>query len=1081
MSSHSVQDNNNDDHSLAPDASGLEGEAHSTITPISQSHDPPVKKSRSSSQRRRRKSRRITAMSSADSDEESENDRHSSASDTSDSEGEADSRTAPISRDYDPQARKPTSPDSEGKAHSKAPPISRDHDPEVETSGPPSPRRRRKRRRRTMAMSSADSDEESENDRHSSASDTSDSEGEADSRTAPISRDYDPQARKPTSPDSEGEGHSKTPPISRDQDPEVETSRPPSPRRRRKRRRRTMGMERAEYINRGHDPLDYERKFPEDKQYEELGQAARVWRTYLEECAIPDSEMVEGWRDGLDVLLVFAGLFSAVVTTFVAQTSQSLQVDYGKVTTLLLIELINVQRSASNGSLVDDVPHSDLTFHPSTSDSWVNGLWFTSLSLSLTAALFAVLTKQWIHQYMSASTGTPQQRCHMRQFRYMGLQQWGVGLIIGLLPVLMSASLAVFLVGLVVFLIPLRVSIASVVGAITFIAFSAYFVTNFLPVIYPSCPYKTPLSQYMFSIHAYIQQAISKLSPAHRAREARRLSLGPPSFTACTLGEAESKAVHHRVDDMNVQALVWLINTSSNPSVETIVMESTSCLQLKSVDFFRDHSNVDAYSACLRAFDTLLYEPDISLHEHKVDRLIRAILRFTSVAFYTYGPKPDKDTLSPTLYADLLCIRLDCEEESQELVMNSLMTDELTDLSLQPIIWAYLLQRASGYYDKPSPDKLVMMQLLFIKIPLFYWKANYAPSTCTFNTFEMKLPTYIHNYNARLGHMIKHSLHSYVAEQILHPYVHQSYYDFSRLRLLLSMVSSSTMRSVSPIAPFTPKESLFIMIIESIGAIIDIDSPHKDNDNRHTVLESLHTLITSDEFDNPLTPHEQTSALMMFFRVLNCTSPCPPNLKNGWCTLQLATKFVQIASRDLKCPRQLGTLLFQHTSFTNKTLASFISDLFKELCIQPNALCIFLCLIIPQLGTEHLGLHVYRQSLEYLHEPDNLFTSCTALIQQNDTQTLRCLALLQCRHGSWSSCIQQLEDSELDKEQVADFKAFIEAKCEGAYGKDDTAPEAENDRPLPVPQHPWSMVQHKVQQFMVSHRRKEPSHSHDPV
>ncbi|KAK0490359.1 hypothetical protein IW261DRAFT_1308438, partial [Armillaria novae-zelandiae] len=197
---------------------------------------------------------------------------------------------------------------------------------------------------------------------------------------------------------------------------------------------------------------DYEQKFPEDKQYEELGPTARVWRTYLEQCAASDGEMVEGWRDGLDVLLVFAGLFSAVVTTFVAQTSQSLQDDYAEVTTLLLIELINVQRSASNGSLVNDVPRSDLTFRPSTSDSWVNGLWFASLSLSLTAALFAVLTKQWIHQYLSAPSGTPRDSCRVRQFRYMGLQQWGVGIIIGLLPVLMSTSLAVFLVGLVIFI-----------------------------------------------------------------------------------------------------------------------------------------------------------------------------------------------------------------------------------------------------------------------------------------------------------------------------------------------------------------------------------------------------------------------------------------------------------------------------------------------------------------------------------------------------------------------------------------------------------------------------------------------------
>ncbi|KAK0457172.1 uncharacterized protein EV420DRAFT_1335897, partial [Desarmillaria tabescens] len=272
--------------------------------------------------------------------------------------------------------------------------------------------------------------------------------------------------------------------------------------------RTVFGMQQRITQAGGNDTFDYEQRFPEDKQYEELGPLARVWRTYLEECAKFDAEMAEGWRDGLDVLLVFAGLFSAVVTTFVAQTSQNLRVDYGQVTASLLFELIDVQRAAANGSLVNNIPRSGLTpfsdFRPTTSDSLVNGLWFTSLSFSLATALFAVLTKQWIHQYMAVPSGTPRDRCRIRQFRYMGLEQWGVGFIIGLLPVLMSALLCVFLVGLVIFLVPLQVSIASVVGTITFISFTAYFITNFLPIIYPSCPYKTPLSQYTFPLYSYI-------------------------------------------------------------------------------------------------------------------------------------------------------------------------------------------------------------------------------------------------------------------------------------------------------------------------------------------------------------------------------------------------------------------------------------------------------------------------------------------------------------------------------------------------------------------------------------------------
>ncbi len=36
-----------------------------------------------------------------------------------------------------------------------------------------------------------------------------------------------------------------------------------------------------------------------------MGPMARVWKTFLEEYSKFDSDMVEDWRDALDVLLVF--------------------------------------------------------------------------------------------------------------------------------------------------------------------------------------------------------------------------------------------------------------------------------------------------------------------------------------------------------------------------------------------------------------------------------------------------------------------------------------------------------------------------------------------------------------------------------------------------------------------------------------------------------------------------------------------------------------------------------------------------------------------------------------------------------
>ncbi|KAG7443318.1 uncharacterized protein BT62DRAFT_857054, partial [Guyanagaster necrorhizus] len=203
---------------------------------------------------------------------------------------------------------------------------------------------------------------------------------------------------------------------------------------------------------------DYEDKYPEDPIYEETAPTARVWRTYLDESQRFDADRVSDWRDTVDVLLVFAGLFSAVVSAFVVQFSQNLQPNYNQISAYLLFELVSIQQAISNGTTVD-FPLSSVNptadFTPATSVAWVNGLWFTSLALSLSAALISVLVKQWLHHYMILPSGTPRERSHIRQYRYMGLRRWQVPLIIGLLPMLMHLALAFFFIGLVVFLGPM--------------------------------------------------------------------------------------------------------------------------------------------------------------------------------------------------------------------------------------------------------------------------------------------------------------------------------------------------------------------------------------------------------------------------------------------------------------------------------------------------------------------------------------------------------------------------------------------------------------------------------------------------
>ncbi|KAL1729297.1 hypothetical protein EV714DRAFT_213090 [Schizophyllum commune] len=130
-----------------------------------------------------------------------------------------------------------------------------------------------------------------------------------------------------------------------------------------------------------------------------MGPNACFWRVYLDEGQIHDTELIEGWRDTLDVLLVFAGLFSAVVTTRVVRSSVALKPDYALISASLMIELVALQSAMTKDSIVDAVPASPMgldTLSASALDYWCNAFWFISRALSLSAALMAVLVKQWL-------------------------------------------------------------------------------------------------------------------------------------------------------------------------------------------------------------------------------------------------------------------------------------------------------------------------------------------------------------------------------------------------------------------------------------------------------------------------------------------------------------------------------------------------------------------------------------------------------------------------------------------------------------------------------------------------------------
>ncbi|KAG9093324.1 hypothetical protein FRC06_011566, partial [Ceratobasidium sp. 370] len=246
-------------------------------------------------------------------------------------------------------------------------------------------------------------------------------------------------------------------------------------------------------------PEAYER-MATDKPGEELAHDAALWKLYLEEADEHDQELVKGRHASLDMLLLFAALFSAILTAFIIESKDMLQQDPADATVALLLLIAQSQNRMELGL----PPPSDVatpaavpTFTPSTSARWVNGIWFTSLGLSLSAALVAMLAKEWLTAFLSSRPRPAHTHALLRQSRLEGLEKWWALHIIALLPSLLHASLLLFSIGLVIYLWTLDRIVAAVILSILGLTTLFYFVTALLGAVYEFCPFVTEISGYV--------------------------------------------------------------------------------------------------------------------------------------------------------------------------------------------------------------------------------------------------------------------------------------------------------------------------------------------------------------------------------------------------------------------------------------------------------------------------------------------------------------------------------------------------------------------------------------------------------
>ncbi|KAJ6551290.1 hypothetical protein B0H19DRAFT_1263959 [Mycena capillaripes] len=279
-----------------------------------------------------------------------------------------------------------------------------------------------------------------------------------------------------------------------------------------------------------------------------------MWGIYVSEAEKYDKVLVESWRDDMQGILIFAGLFSATVTGFLIESYKSLNADPGDAVVRLLTQIsrqLDAMNNGTGGSVTSRLPAS---FAPSASSLICNTLWFISLGLSLSCALIAILLGQWardfVHKVEMRSapvirgrilsylyygarrfcqemnySGRPglrpvikisfeisisqlsfiPQSGRLRLTRLPRIYSFNMHVVVEVVPLLIHASLFIFLVGLVAFLIPVNTIVMAVSATILVILVVVYSTFTILPITHFDCPYNTPLSAVLWSFLQWIR------------------------------------------------------------------------------------------------------------------------------------------------------------------------------------------------------------------------------------------------------------------------------------------------------------------------------------------------------------------------------------------------------------------------------------------------------------------------------------------------------------------------------------------------------------------------------------------------
>ncbi|KAK7038461.1 hypothetical protein R3P38DRAFT_545759 [Favolaschia claudopus] len=302
-----------------------------------------------------------------------------------------------------------------------------------------------------------------------------------------------------------------------------------------------------------------------------------MWAIYAGEAQKYDKGLVESWKSDMEGMLIFAGLFSAVLTAFLIESYKTLNPDPDDLTVLLLTRISEQIVASANGNTSNIPPPLELNDGgPTRAALACNALWFLSLGLSLSCALIATLLEQWAREFLHKTDihSAPVIRARVFSFLYYGLRRFNMHAIVDIIPLLLHLSLLLFFSGLVAFLVPVNTGIALIAAVMLFVVAATYSVLTVFPLRYLDSPYRTPLTGLFWRLYQYFKiQWTHHPSPSEHANKAGDSKFAVETMVAAISRVAAEPSVQRASRDL--KALVWTVksladDTELEPFVDAI-------------------------------------------------------------------------------------------------------------------------------------------------------------------------------------------------------------------------------------------------------------------------------------------------------------------------------------------------------------------------------------------------------------------------------------------------------------------------------------------------------------------------------